>query len=96
MQTFQKESQKQHEDKIRENSEIQHKLDDQITSLNNFVKQLALVLKSQESQSSVSETLQTFVNDNSDKFETIKQQELDLKQLQESVKELKEEKKILA
>ncbi|CAL6060926.1 Hypothetical_protein [Hexamita inflata] len=75
---------------------VQKQLEDQVSAIHAFVKQLSAPLKAEESQTAVSDAVHQLVKEHAERAEALKQQEEDLAQLQKDMKELKEEKKVLA
>ncbi|CAL6060928.1 Conserved_hypothetical protein [Hexamita inflata] len=96
MQTFQRDSQQQLAEKTAEAAAVQKQLEDQVSALHAFVKQLSAPLKAEESQNAVSDAVHQLVKEQAERAEALKQQEEDLAQLQKDMKELKEEKKVMA
>ncbi|CAL6017604.1 Hypothetical_protein [Hexamita inflata] len=69
MQAFQRDSQQQLAEKTAEAAAVQKQLEDQVSALNAFVKQLSAPLKAEESQTAVSDAVHQLVKEHAERAE---------------------------
>ncbi|CAL6082581.1 Conserved_hypothetical protein [Hexamita inflata] len=95
-QAKQKDVQTMQQETQRSVNTVQVKLEEQTNLFNSLVEQLSQILQCENSQSFVLSSAHQLVKEHAERAEALKQQEEELAQLQKDMKELKDEKKVLA